>query len=114
VPVTVLIIENDSSTRELLAMLVRDWGDDPIVADTGGDGLVLLEARRPDVVLVDPRLRDGDRFDLVRRAKALGAHVVLMSAFFQQSVADELGVAFLAKPFALDAVRTHVQRERRS
>lgn len=107
--IQVLIVEHDAATRELITSAVRDWGYEPIVADTGEDAFLLVETRRPDLVVVDPRLRDGDRFDLVRHALARGARVLLMSAFFDKSVAEELGVAFLAKPFAFDELQRHVR-----
>jgi hypothetical protein len=55
--------------------------------------------RKPQVLIVE---HDLGTSDLIASAVRDLGRVLLMSAFFDESVAEELGVAFLAKPFAFE------------
>jgi CheY-like chemotaxis protein len=50
---TVLVIEDDDDTREVVSRLVEALGATTVVAADGLEGLVQLERRRPDAVLCD-------------------------------------------------------------
>ena len=68
------------------------------VATTSAEGLRLEEELRPDVVLVDIRLRDESGFDLARR---LNTTVILISTHAQseydQEVAASPAAGFIPK-----------------
>jgi hypothetical protein len=55
--------------------------------------------RKPQVLIVENDL--GTR-DLIASAVRDLGRVLLMSAFLDESVVEELGVAFVAKPFAIE------------
>ncbi len=80
----VAIIDPQPAVRAGLAMLLRaEPGMVPVGAAAGvADGHGLLTRERPDVVLLEARLRDGDGIALCRRLKAEGAalRVVLYTA----------------------------------
>jgi len=67
---TVLLVEDDPTTRAFLADNLTADGYDVLVADTARDGLRLLETKFPDVAVVDVGLPDGSGLDLVRRVRA--------------------------------------------
>jgi DNA-binding NarL/FixJ family response regulator len=68
----VAIIDPQPAVRAGLAMLLRaEPGIIPVGAASGaGDAHDLLERQRPDIVLLDHQLRDGDGIGLCRRLKA--------------------------------------------
>lgn len=79
----VLVVDDDPGFADLATRLLTDWGYDVIGdAATVAEGLAQAERLRPDMVLVDVALPDGNGFDLAGRLRALSppAAVVLVSA----------------------------------
>ena len=107
---TVLIVEDDSSTRDMLATLLESQGFHPVAAEDGLEALHLLRTvrhRAPDVpclVLLDltmPRL-GGDGFRRAQLGDPTVATVpvaVMSGAIDAEKKAHELGaVATVVKP----------------
>lgn len=102
----VLVIENDAGMREAFGMLLRSWGMDVAVASGVADARAAArDGPRPDIVLTDYRLDDGDtgvhaivalREDLGRRLPALIVSAEGVEAI--RTLADPLGVPVLEKP----------------
>jgi DNA-binding NarL/FixJ family response regulator len=69
----VFVVEDSEIVRtRLVAMLAETRGVEVAgEAASVADALARLPAGRPDAVLVDLRLPDGDGFDVIRAAKAL-------------------------------------------
>src|SRR6478735_2828790 len=67
---TILIVEDDEATRRFLGDNLTADGHEVLVADTGRDGLRLLEYKYPDVAVVDLALPDVDGLDLIARVRA--------------------------------------------
>jgi DNA-binding NarL/FixJ family response regulator len=67
----ILVVEDEEQTREYIAAtLAADASVQRVVkASTVGEGLALLSASRPDVMLVDLGLPDGSGIDLIRYAR---------------------------------------------
>ena len=82
-----LVVEDEPSIRELLAGSLRYAGFEVAAAGTAADALRLAAVHRPDLVVLDVMLPDGDGFDVLRRLRAAGPGPA---------------VVFLTKPFALE------------
>ena len=82
-PRSVLVVDDDVAFRALAVRTLRSWDHGP-VHDSGtvADALLKAAELRPDVVLVDVGLPDGDGFSLARELTALAGNprVVLISA----------------------------------
>jgi DNA-binding NarL/FixJ family response regulator len=80
----VVVIDPQPAVRAGLAMLLRtEPGLVPVGSAVGAhDGLELVTRQRPDVVLLDPQLLDGDGLGTCRRLRALdpAPRVVLYTA----------------------------------
>jgi DNA-binding NarL/FixJ family response regulator len=80
----IAVVDSQPAVRAGLTMLLRtEPGLVPIGAATGAaDGLELVERLRPDVVLLEQHLLDGDGLSLSRRLKALpcAPRVILYTA----------------------------------
>jgi DNA-binding NarL/FixJ family response regulator len=80
----IAIVDPQPAVRAGLTMLLRtEPGLVPVGAANGAqEGVALVERLRPDVVLLERHLSDGDGLSLCRRLKALHAapHVVLYTA----------------------------------
>ncbi|HSU07772.1 MAG TPA: response regulator [Pseudonocardia sp.] len=88
---SILVVDDDAAVRGLVVRILRSWGH-TVIGEAGSvaEALVCADAMRPDTVLVDIGLPDGDGFSLTRRlrAKPWAMRVVLFS-----SDADRANVA---------------------
>ena len=68
-PPTILLVEDDPSTRTFLADNLTADGYELLVADCAREGLRLLETKFPDMALVDVGLPDASGYELLRRVR---------------------------------------------
>ncbi|MGO2558411.1 response regulator transcription factor [Brachybacterium sp.] len=101
---TALVIEDDDDIRRLLEVVLSQAGYSVAAAETGTRGLEALNARVPDLLLVDVGLPDIEGYEVVRRARdQVDGHIVMLSARSQESDV-QLGIdagadEYLTKPF---------------
>ena len=104
----ILIIEDDPSIRELLAMILQTRGFDAVVTTARGEtGLEEAVRQRPDLILLDLMLPDLDGLEVCRRLKSrpetAGIPIIMLTARGEESdivVGLELGaVDYIVKPF---------------
>jgi CheY-like chemotaxis protein len=67
---SILIIEDDADSREMLSVLLENVGAVPVAAATVGEGLRLLGDLEIDVVLSDIGMPGRDGFDLIRALRS--------------------------------------------
>ncbi|MEU2085071.1 response regulator transcription factor [Streptomyces albus] len=65
-----LVVDDESTVRELLRTALRYAGFEVDAAATGGEALDLAGRRPPDLVLLDVMLPDMDGFEVIRRLRA--------------------------------------------
>ncbi|MFI1408994.1 SpoIIE family protein phosphatase [Streptomyces sp. NPDC020707] len=125
---TVLLVDDTAAGRYAMAALLRRAGHQVVVAATGNEALVELDARLrrgtlPDVALVDVDLSDMSGIELCRRIKArphlAGLPVVHFSATAVTPGARCLGLeaggeAYLAVPAEPEEIDTVVRAAVRS
>jgi CheY-like chemotaxis protein len=66
----VLVVDDYPDTTESLAVLLRLWGYEPLVAFDGPDALTTAFRTQPDVVLLDIGLPRLDGYEVARRLRA--------------------------------------------
>jgi CheY-like chemotaxis protein len=80
----VLVIDDDSQTRELVAAVLGSSGYEVRGAEGGGPGLSLAAAEPPDVVLLDVQMPGMDGYEVCRvlrqDAKTRQIPVVMLTA----------------------------------
>jgi DNA-binding response OmpR family regulator len=112
---TILVIEDDESTRWFVAAALSDEGYSVIsAADTEEGAQIALQAS-PSLILLDLLMPGGGgkRFlDVHRGNGSEPVPVVVMTAVSNQELRDIEGLAdgVLTKPFELDDLLTVVQR----
>jgi len=119
-PDSVLVVDDDLETRELLAEVCRDEGIEVRTAATGKEALRLSLDQRFDVVLLDLHLPDVSGFDVCRELRRRDSRVVISMVTGSTSELDavvclELGADdYIVKPFHLRElvarVRAHLRR----
>jgi two-component system response regulator AtoC len=111
----VLIVDDDCSTRDALGEIVASEGFSAALAENLHEARMRIALRRPDVVLIDLHLPDGNGIDLF---DALGPHsgtqVVLITGHASVESAVEAlrhGAAdYLTKPINLRRLRAILSR----
>src|SRR3954465_3503916 len=69
-PATILVAEDDPTTRTFLADELTADGYELLVADCAKDALRLLETKFPDLAILDVGLPDDSGLEVVRRVRS--------------------------------------------
>ena len=111
---TVLLIDDDATTRELVQRMLAKDGLAMLYAASGQEGLRLATERHPDVILLDVILPDQDGWAvlaaLTTKLELAGIPVIVMSAAEERGLATTLGAsAYLTKPVTQDELRAAIR-----
>lgn len=115
---TVLVIDDDAHFRRLASVTLSAKGHTVLEAGRCSDGAKALARSRPDLIIMDGLLPDGDGAAWVKAQKAAGMTVPVLfcSAFRktpreQQALAKDAGIeAVLAKPATAADLLARVER----
>jgi CheY-like chemotaxis protein len=115
---TILVIEDYSDTRELLAALLRRRGYNVIEAEDGVEGLLKAGWVYPDLIIMDLSLPEMDGVEAARRihaqAKLSQIPIFVVSAYLTEAVKADVRAAgcveIFSKPFDAEALLDKVSR----
>lgn len=112
---TILLVDDEHDLRDLLALEFEDLGFRVLQADSGFAGQEMFDEHRPDVILSDIRMPNGDGMDLLKyvKAKPDSCPVFLITGFAdvtEHEALTEGASQLFNKPFDIDYV-TSVIRE---
>ncbi len=104
---SVLIVDDDPAIRRLLQIQISDHGYHVLVAENGGEGIQVVHAEHPDIIILDMLLPDIEGSEVILRLKSDPSTVripvlVLTGAHIGRSKADVLrnfGIPALSKPW---------------
>jgi two-component system KDP operon response regulator KdpE len=110
---TVLIVEDDPNIVDLIRANLAVRGYATVVSTDGSRTLRLLEAERPDIVLLDLMLPDLDGIELcrqIRERSSVGVIVVSARRGERDKVAALLAGAddYLTKPFGIEELLARI------
>lgn len=106
-----LVIEDEPQTALILNACLHHFGYRSVAqADTEAAAVEAARSRRPDLLLVDIRLKEGDGLAAARAIRiAYGVPMVVVTA--RPDLASQIDARFVvAKPFTTDALRMAVER----
>ncbi|KAA0596614.1 signal transduction histidine kinase/CheY-like chemotaxis protein [Azospirillum lipoferum] len=117
-PLSILLVDDDPTVRDMVAGLLRGWGHRVIAAANANEALVVLDGtEKLDLLLSDVVMPPGmDGTELARHAARIrpGLPVLLASGFAAHAVGSPAGfgpdVAMIAKPFSIDDLRRQLAR----
>ena len=106
---TILLIEDDDTTRTLLARAFGRAGAAIVEADDGRSGLKAIYSSKPDAVLLDIEMPQMDGFDALQRIRELTNVPVMMltgneSQEHKLRAFDAGADDYVTKPFDTDEV----------
>jgi two-component system, OmpR family, response regulator len=107
-PRTVLIIDDERDTNDILASLVQARGFEPIQVYSGAQALAAISEREPDLILLDLMLSDINGFELcdqLKRARGTNLIPIVMVTALHEEHHRAAGVrvganGYLTKPFS--------------
>ena len=111
----ILVVDDEQSMRELLAIMLRKEGYEVLTADSRAQAAAAFARGPVDLVVTDVRLPDGDGIEVLRHVKAASPDtvVIVMTAFGTTETAvaaRKLGAeAYVLKPFDVDELRIAVR-----
>lgn len=104
----ILIVDDQADFAQGLAMLLRVRGFEVAVVGDGESGLEVVQATRPDVILLDLGLPRMDGYEVARRIRAIDPayvpRIVALSGYELEADASDQPVEFdghLLKPVDL-------------
>jgi two-component system KDP operon response regulator KdpE len=115
----VLVVEDEAEIRRFVSLSLEREGFDVYQADGVQRGLIEASSRRPELVVLDLGLPDGDGVDLIRDLRKWSdVPVIVLSARVDEEdkvIALDAGADdYLVKPFGvpelLARVRAHLRR----
>ena len=118
---TVVVIEDEPQIRRFVRIALEDEGWQVHEADTAKKGLVEAGTRKPDLLILDLGLPDGDGLDLIRDVRGWsGVPIIVLSARSRETdkiaALDAGADDYLTKPFGtgelLARVRANLRRPR--
>jgi two-component system, NtrC family, response regulator PilR len=113
----ILVVDDERSIRELLAIVLRREGYDVLLAENGKNAIATLEREPVDILISDIKMPDLSGVDVLRAAKRIDQDIlgIMITAFASTETAVEamrLGACdYLSKPFDVDLLRMKVREK---
>ena len=107
-PVRVLVVDDEPTLSELLAMALRYEGWEVRTAADGSSAVRAARDYRPDTVVLDVMLPDFDGFEVLRRMRGESPEVPVLFLTAKDSVEDRVagltagGDDYVTKPFSIE------------
>ncbi len=116
-PPRILVVDDERSMRELLAIVLRREGYEVLLAENGRMAIDTLEREPVDLLISDIKMPDLSGVDVLRAAKKIDRDIlgIMVTAFASTETAVEamrLGACdYLSKPFDVDLLRMKVREK---
>src|SRR5215475_11968077 len=116
-PPRILVVDDERSMRELLAIVLRREGYEVLIAETGRAAISMLEREPVDLLISDIKMPDMSGVDVLRAAKTVDQDIlgIMITAFASTETAVEamrLGACdYLSKPFDVDLLKMKVREK---
>src|SRR3954471_2816250 len=116
-PARILVVDDERSLRELLAIVLRREGYEVLLAENGRTAIDLLERESVDLLISDIKMPDLSGVEVLRAAKRIDQDIlgIMITAFASTETAIEamrLGACdYLSKPFDIDLLKMKVREK---
>ena len=113
---TILVVDDERSMREMLAIALRHDGYHIITAAGGQEAVRILKRASVDLLISDIRMPDMSGVDVLRQAKEIDQDIIgiMMTGFAsEESAVQALNLGahdYLEKPFNVDLAKVKVRK----
>jgi two-component system response regulator PilR (NtrC family) len=113
----ILVVDDERSMREMLAILLKREGHQVSVAENGRGAIDLLNHQAFDLVVSDARMPDVDGLEVLRHARSINPSVIaiMVTAYGSPDLlrgVAQLGVNdYVEKPFNTEVLRFRIRKE---
>jgi two-component system response regulator PilR (NtrC family) len=113
----ILVVDDERSMRELLAIVLRREGYEVLLAENGRAAIDTLEREPVDLLISDIKMPDISGVEVLRAAKQIDRDIlgIMITAFASTETAVEamrLGACdYLSKPFDIDLLKMKVREK---
>ena len=113
----ILVVDDEQSMRELLAIVLRREGYDVLLAENGRTAIEMLGREPVDLLISDIKMPDMSGVEVLRAAKKIDQDIlgIMITAFASTETAIEamrLGACdYLSKPFDIDLLKMKVREK---
>jgi two-component system, NtrC family, response regulator PilR len=113
----ILVVDDERSMRELLAIVLKREGYEVLLAESGRAAIETLEREPVDILISDIKMPDVSGVDVLRAAKRVDQDIlgIMITAFASTETAVEamrLGACdYLSKPFDVDLLKMKVREK---
>ena len=116
--VTILVVEDDTSVRNLISTTLKAHDYRFITAATGESAVMEAASHNPDILLLDLGLPDLDGVEVIRRIRSWSnAPIIVISARSEDSdkidALDAGADDYLTKPFSVDELLARLRATQR-
>jgi two-component system OmpR family response regulator len=114
-PTRILVVDDESSITELVAMALRYEGFAPEVAHSGVEALARANTFRPGLIVLDIMLPDIDGFEVARRLRAERSQVPILFLTARDAAQDKVrgltigGDDYVTKPFSVEELVARIR-----
>lgn len=118
----VMLIDDDKSVHTLMKHLMEDAGYTYCAAYNGEDGLKMLAAEHPDLLLLDVMMPGMNGFDVCRKIREQGRRIPIVFLSAKGDIVDKSvgfkagGDDYVVKPFSPDElllrIEAHLRRHK--
>jgi two-component system OmpR family response regulator len=114
-PAQLLVVDDEETILELLSGSLRFAGYDVVTAASGSEAVRAAASSRPDLILLDVMMPDGDGFEAARRIFSAAPEVPVIFLTARDAVYDrvtgfDIGADdYVTKPFSLDEVLARIR-----
>jgi two-component system response regulator PilR (NtrC family) len=111
----ILIVEDEASMREVLAILLEEEGYGVVTARDGDEGLALLDSDIFDLVVTDIKMPGAGGFEILGKVREVSPEtpVIMITAFGSVESAIEAmkfgAYDYIGKPFKIDEIRVIIR-----
>jgi two-component system response regulator PilR (NtrC family) len=112
----ILVVDDERSMRELLAIVLKREGHDVLLADNGRSAVELLEKEQIELLISDIRMPDMSGVEVLGAAQRLNPDIIgiMITAYASTDTAVEalrLGAYdYVSKPFNVDELKLKVRK----
>ncbi len=112
----ILVVDDEQSMRDFLAIMLKKEGYEVVAAETGSDALKAVQLEIFDLVISDVKMPGMDGIDVLKTVKEVSPEtvVIMITAYATAETAVEamkLGAYdYILKPFKVDEIKLIIQK----